>query len=472
MFRIRFALGFVVIVLLQAAFAYFALHSKISPLIEADADLALERSAALAETAHRLGEFSLVEKARFVARRPDLRRAMIEDYEGDAEYERHVNVHRLLERDQIRFTEFMAPRNEGVRNLDLDLMNRRPANQEIFMALDETGRGVATLGKDLAHWMGDNVAADFPVVLDVMASGETILDVWNWSWRSGDDKQLYSVAIAPMRSPEGSEIIGAVILGNLINDGVAQSIRSLITDGPSGESSTKPGSREAVQAPEVAFFRGNRIYSSTLRTQQVQQLSRELFENKNILEKTNGELHQAFDFELGNASYRGIVRLFAGQEGTPNPAGLVVIINQDEIMAPLEQAKKNTFFIAGVLLILGLILIGVFFYIFLRPFEALEDGVQSIISGDKEHVFGVQSANPVANGLAHHLNLLSAYLQGKPMPDDDAPAGGGWDDLGGATTSAPAQEGPKPAMAGVPMGLGRKKDTTKKSEEESAEETT
>ena len=468
MFRLKFALGFILLVAVQAFAAYFVIQSSLLPVVDEDSEIALRRSAALVEKSQRIDEFALIEKARFVANRPALRRAMVHDHEGDADRERHADVFKHLDTERIRFTEFNAPRHADTRNLDLSLLHRRPSSHEMFMALDASGFGVASLA--WAEWTGENVAADFPVVLDVMETGEPRLDLWNFSWRRGEDRNLYSVAIVPIRHPDAEEFVGVVVLGTLINDGLAGRSQALVADGLGADAAQTPSDRAEVLTPEVAYFRGDRIHASTLRSRDQELLARQLFD-EGLLSRDVEDPERIFTIDLADSEARVIVRFFTGQFSTPDPTGVILITNRTEALSPLKKAQQNLLILGLLLAILGVLALGVVFYLFLQPFEKLEDGIQEILSGDKDFVFEKPSANnDIANGLAHHLNLMSAFLQGKPMPDDEPGMSGSW---GTMEDSKEAESDEKPSIAGIPMGLGR---SSKKSEDESAgdapEETT
>lgn len=461
MFRLKVPLTLIILFLIQALVTYFVFQQQVVPTVLEDTDIALQRSAILIEKTHRLDQYSLAEKARFVAQRPTILRAMTAEYEGDAEYNRHVEMHKQLETELLRFQQ-QARRLEGERNLDLELLHRRPSTQELFMALDETGRGVATLGRDLAHWMGDNVAKDFPVVLEAMERGEVIIDIWNWSYQANNEGQLYTVAISPIPDPDTGESVGVIVLGNLMNDGVAARDQALITSG-FVQGGNAPEARQQVHAPEVLFFRGGRIRSSTLNTRSQQQVSQSLFEDLKVQEFSIEHTEKMIDLTIDNRQYRAVVRFFSGQEGSSEAAGIILLTNYAHSVSPITAGQRNLIFLVAILLLVGLITFFAFHYTYEKSFQKLEDGVQVIISGEKDYIFEPIPTNPVADGLAQHLNLLSAYLQGKPMPDDD-PSSSGWGDLGGAPGTS--EEESKPAVSGVPLGLGAKKAPEKPEKEE------
>ncbi len=450
MFRIKLVAGLALLVAVQAIFVTYALDNQLAPLAVEDSEIALQRSATLIEKSHRIDEYALKEKAHFVANRGSLRRAMTRDYEGDWEAERHRNVLRQLETENFRFTTTFSRQVQGLRNLDLTLLHRRPLTHDLFFALDETGRLAATLGTGRVHMMGDDIGSRFPATLEAIDGDEVVIDLWNWSWRPGDDRELYLVAMAPIADPDGDDNVGTVVLGNRITNSVAERRKELLTDGLGEEGDGEYTSRSRAQAPEVTFFRGERIHSSTLGSRQISELAETLFEDKELLASDTPE--RIHEIDLHGHPYRAMVRFFPGQFGTDNPAGVILLSDTGAAIAPYDDFRSQVIWLSAALFGIGLILILLFFHLFLSPFQRLEEGIQYVISGDKDHQFKAPSSHPSASNMASHLNLMSAYLQGKPMPDEDVDIGG-WGPLDGANDAD--QESQEPTkVAGVPMNLG------------------
>ncbi len=449
MIRTKLVVGFTFLILCQVGFAVYALQATILPMTTEDADITLQRSTSLIEKSHRLDEFSLKAKAEHVADRTELRNAMVRDYDGDWEAQRHREVHKQLETEHIRFSEFMAEDNQGERNLDLSLMDRRPLDHDMFMALDDSGRLVATLGAGLAHLMGDDVGRQFSVVFDAMDDDETRIDMWNWSWRAADDREFYVVAISPIYHPDGTEPVGTVVLGNRVTDAIAERRRALVSDGLGEDAQRQFSERERTQAPEITFFRGDRIYSSTFSSSPRSDLQRQLFDHHQILD--NEEPQEILDTTIGGRHHRSMVRFFPGQFETDNPAGVVLTTNRDDAIAPIEAVRSNLLLVGGIVLAVGIIFIVGVVHLFLVPFGRLEEGIQEILSGDKDHSFETDRDHDVADNLAHHLNLLSAFLQGKPMPDEEQSMGG-WDGFDDDAAESDSEN--ETSVAGVPMDMG------------------
>ncbi|MFU8804789.1 MAG: hypothetical protein ACNA8W_13320 [Bradymonadaceae bacterium] len=441
MFRLKIALAFVLLLSAYVLFVYVSLQTQLAPALQEDAEIALKRTAAIAEKSRRLDEFALLEKAKFVARRGDLHNAMTAEHETEAKYERHMEVHRRLLRDEIYFTEFLPRGKEDTRNIDLDLLNRRPLNHDLFIALDETGEGVAALGKDLLDWYGDNVAREYSVILDVIEKKEARTDVWLWSWNANQDKQLYAVAIAPIIPRDSDQAVGVVVIGSVISDGVARRSQALLAGHTKADGPGAGQARERSLVPEIVFFKNNRIYGSTFGTQAQQRLSTILFEEQKVHEENQPE--KLLHLELDQKPYTALVRFFTDQYATDAPSGFVVLTDSAIAREPVAKAQKNILFVGALVLFFGLMLLMLFIYQFIKPFDRLEQGVQEIIAGNKAYEFSSDGLHEHAASFASQLGLMSAYLQGKPMPDDDG-AEEGWGEL------MPGDDGAAKKQAGAP----------------------
>ncbi|MFB6373288.1 MAG: hypothetical protein ABEN55_09285 [Bradymonadaceae bacterium] len=98
-----------------------------------------------------------------------------------------------------------------------------------------------------------------------------------------------------------------------------------------------------------------------------------------------------------------------------------------------------------------------FYYRFIKPASEIEETIGEILNGNKEAEFVVSRNSGIFENLAQGLNLMSAYLQGKPMPDEEAELEGwgemvgdgpdvGGDDSGGGGGSPDVQGVQMPGM--------------------------
>jgi hypothetical protein len=332
------------------------------------------------------------------------------------------------------------------------------------MILDQDGVGVAALGKDRYSWFGDNVAKQFPQVLEVMKDNEPATAVWDWAWGASDDSELYRVAIVPIRETPDQTPVGVVVAGNIIDDEVANRSQRLMagitapqSDGGEIDESKVP------RMPQVAFFQGEKLRGSTFSSQEEGSLGKQLFEEQKILESDDPE--EMISVTVNGRPYRALVRFLSGEfDNAKNPAGFVVLTNLNEALSPVEKAKNTLLMATGGALGVGVVLLIFFIFQFIRPAARIEEGITEILAGNKDYQFEVNQGNPVFSSIAQGLNLMSAYLQGKPMPDDDDL--GGWGELVGDVDSGGGGGGGSTQVQGVQMpGMGGGK---KSSDDESS----
>ena len=515
MFRLKISITHVVLVALVAVTAHLMLTQGVEPSLKQNAEVSLRRAAVIAEQTKRLDHYALERKSEFFASTGDMykymtledRPALFEqkrekirndlaqgegtppkgaetkakqaaDESGNGEeteqgtdenglvlsneYVRHELIHQLLRTTEIRLERYAGEKEiQQARNIDLSLLKRRPVKPDLIMAVDDKGVGVAALGKDRRGWYGQNVAEDFPMILEVLENpkGATRLDVWRWSWSEGDDPSAYLVAVQPIQRWDAGESAGAIITGYQLHDGSAQDIRRLLAGVTTRESKTgsEVSSDVLDAAPHVAFFRGEQFISSTFSTTDQQVLGKKLFGEQEILKQNRPE--KLVKFQFNDDPYYGFVRFFPGQFETDSKSGIVILSNLAQAKEPVVTAYETTYWVAMAAVLLGIILIIIFYQQFVRPVGEIEETIAEILSGNKDAEFVLSGGkHPVFSSLAQGLNLVSAYLQGKPMPDDEAELEGWGDLVGGPDDDVPGDDGSDdgdgPTVQGVDMGKG------------------
>lgn len=473
MFRAKITLTFVILTCLLLGGVYLIVHGGVEDALEHDAEVALRRAATIEEQAMRLDEFGLIEKAHFTARDKQLYRRMLVDEDPELYEQLHakypqasnpVEVRHLavydepLTVDKIRLND-VAKSVSDKRNVDLTLYERRPALPDLFLVIDKNGKGVAALGKDNYKWFGDNVAERFPIVLEAVKDNEVKTAMWRWSWNESDDPSLYRVAIVPIRPTSGQEAAGVVVTGNVIGDGVAERTQRLMAGVTSSGDNLETVDRADLDAaPQVAFFQGNRIVGSTFTSTHDDALKKAAFEEAKILEADSPE--RMLKMDVDGKPYLAMVRFFSGDfKKSKNPAGYIVLSNLHDATKPVGLAMTNIWAMGGAVLLVGLILLLFFIQSFIKPAEQIEQGIGEVLAGNKDYTFELSVKHPLFTSIAQGLNLMSAYLQGKPMPDD-VDEMEGWGELigdSGSSSSGPAQV-TGVAMPG--MGGGSKKSGT------------
>jgi hypothetical protein len=205
----------------------------------------------------------------------------------------------------------------------------------------------------------------------------------------------------------------------------------------------------------VAFFQGEKMVGSTFSAPQEDSLKKSAFAEAKILQSDNPE--QLLTLEVGGKPYLAIVRFFAGEfEASNNPAGFIVLSPLADAKKPVELAMTNILAMTAAVLLVGIILLLFFIHAFMKPVTVIEQGIGEILAGNKDYVFEVDDKNSFFANVLQGLNLVSAFLQGKPMPDD--PDGhGDWGELMGDTGAGSAASAPgkvtgvaMPGMGGAP----------------------
>lgn len=446
MIRIKVTLLYILLVAALTGSIVFLVHYDLTSSLKASAENSLRRSANLSEQTARLDEASLLAKAQFIASRESLYQAMTGDTELantkgedgkelDFDEKRHLTVHEKLLAQSYKL-EAIAETAKGKRNIELNPLARRPHELDIFMALDSKGIGVAALGKDRFSWFGDDVSIEHPGVKKLgMGVGEARIEYWRWSF-SGDEKRLYRVAIAPIRPSESDNAEGVVVVGSRINDGIAVEKQRILAG---GDERTEEGLLN--EAPEVVYLYGKEIEASTFSSEKQEAVANA------IAESSVGDNSATItEIAVGEVTYLAMLRTLSADK--EKPFKVAVMASLPSIMTIVGQLRVNILLIGGIFLVLGAILLLVIVMAYVRRLEEVESGIQEVIAGNKDYEWESVKGHPFQSSLAQSLNLMSAFLQGKPMPDDDG-SGGSWSaDSMEDLSKAPEK---KPKMAGVDL---------------------
>lgn len=505
MFRLKITLTHAILVCVLIGAAHWLVSSHLSGEVEQRAESSLRRAAVIAEQTKRFDHFALMEKGRKVAEDADIysfltleREKLITkiqdeasviltsdvgkklgkdsdkkkavDAEGEVQLSttdlRHLAVDFRLRVARKRFNLIEDDLSKTARNLDLGLVERRPVQPDMLMALNKNGVAVAARGQDLYHWgsssYSPDVTKEHPIVQKVLDSPKDgpKLDVWEWSWGKGDDPSLYQVAVVPIRPSNEHEAAGVAVVGYTIHDGAAEDIQRIV-----GGVTTRKGKQnqyvdkdQVETAPDVAFFRGGSVHSSTLDSSRNEQLEEKLFGKQNLHEKADRDPEKMVSFSMDETSYAGFVRFLPDVAGSDKRTGVVVLSNMQEVREPLATMLSQFDMIAFAVVLIGIALLLFFYYRFIKPAGEIEETISEILSGNKDAEFVVSRNDTVFSSLAQGLNLMSAYLQGKPMPDEEAELEG-WGEMIGDGPDAESGDGGggggSPEVQGVEMpGMG------------------
>jgi hypothetical protein len=292
--------------------------------------------------------------------------------------------------------------------------------------VDSKGIGIAASGKDLSYWRGDDVSKRYPIIAEAMTKNDTRTAIVRFSYDAKVEGSLYLLAIAPIRPSVSDVPIGAVIVGYQLNDGLAKRVQSLAAGIPDGAEGEPDAAALLAAAPHIGIFFEKALVGSTLDTNRRVAVAQELLTTQDIVAKEGAE--KAARVEIDKEPFFARARLLSGHAEDKSPVGVLALTSVEQATSPINAPGSTTLLATVLLAILGAGLLYVFLYLYLKEFEKLEQTIQEIIAGNKDATFSAGSGNELAVGLAQQLNLMSAFLQGKPMPDDeDGPnAGGTW----------------------------------------------
>lgn len=452
MIRVQAPVVFIVFVLILLGGSLFIVQTDMTTALNEDSQAALKTAAVAAEQSARLDEAALLAKAQLVASSGPLYESLTteppEVAEGeeapqrDVEGERHLVVHEKLDIGRIVLND-IAKFEANKRNIERGPLSREPVRHEVFMVLDADGIGVAALGKDLYSWFGDDIGKEFPIIDEVLSAKgidqvnrAARIDYWMWSFNPTDEKKLYRVAVVPVRRSLGDEPAGVVILGNSINDGLAGAKRDLFSGNVSGEA--------MEGAAEVAFIGGGEVVGSSLNSDAQAQFAEALSDIDSAPDAEEGIL----DIAIGDTTYSAIRRNI-GESSQGKVFQVLVLLDQSSVVRPVENARVSLLFLGVLVLLFGTVLLTFLLVRWMRPIEDIETGLQETLAGNKDYVWEPKAGHSIQESLAQGLNLVSAYLQGKPMPDDDS-TGGNWGDfMGDMNAQGGGGGGAKPKVGGV-----------------------
>ena len=447
MFRAKIIATFVVCMLLLMATAYLSYQSVVGDAIEANTKDSLRGAIALAEQERRMEQDLLLAQAQYVAQGQDLTDAINASYlyppgltpeqqaeteartELEQKGEQHLKVYERLLKYKFVFEEFEKGVGKELRRVDRPAMFTGSSTPDLFFVTDARGVGLAALGKDLLKWFGDDVSKTMPLINEVLVKQEPRLALVNWSFDPTSEdagKLLYQVAIVPIQASRDAKPSGVVVLGSILNDGVAVRTRQMLA-GTYDTSLDKVLGEDLInRAPQVVYFRGDTIIGSTLDSGTQQQFKTTLLPA--LLSSPDEMVH---DLEVDGERYSARAARLPRVQDEKVPPAVAVIANVTQAKLPLRDPGTNTILAGVVLLLLGSLAMLLFIQMFVKPIEKIESDIQNVVSGNRDHVFSYEGSNKLARGLAHQLNLMSAFLQGKTMPDDEGGGeGGSWGEMG------------------------------------------
>jgi hypothetical protein len=395
--RLKIIAGNLVAVLLVGLGSYFYVKSELEAGLGARIDGEISSDGEVVSSAFRLSGYEFMQQVASRAQQRDIRLA----YGALDQNSRRTRAHEQA---------------NGISAWFQDPSRGRGGRPDLVALTDETGRVIAR-DTDVNRLNNANLAQTLPSIRRVLA-GEPAHDAWMYA----DEGKLLAVAMAPVRNDEGG-VIGALVVGYDISNGLAERLGEMV-------------------GRKVAFVREGRVYSSSLSSADALNSALGGDLTAPLAAAVEGNTSSTFQVKMGSATYVGTLRrlpLAASQ-----PIALAVLGDRTEAMGLAS--------VSGVILALmgiGVLLVLAYGFVvgtsFLKPLEAIEEGVLTIINGRTDVRIDVES--PEFGGLAYRINQLVNMFTGTEETDEEGHTvnvSGNFaavDDGGGAPASGAGSEG-------------------------------
>ncbi len=412
--RLKIIAGNLVAVLIVGLGAYFYVKSELETSLGTRIDAEIANDQQLFGRSWRLSALEFVEQTRD--------RANTREVQG---------AFNALDENSRRSRAFEQANN--VAAWFQDPARGRGGMPDIVAILDETGKVIAR-HQDRNRMYGESLLAAIPSIRRTI-EGHAAHDAW---WKE-DENKLLQVALSPIRNAEGG-VIGVLLVGYDISNGIA--------------------TRESeVLGRAVVIVEGERIYSSSIDQGAVAALQTELFGTlaSNTTSALGGTPSAPFVTDLGGESWIGTI---APLPETPSVnIAFAVLGNRTEQMAPAQVAT-----VILALMGVGLLFVLVYGFVigssFLRPIEAIEEGVLTVINGRTDFRIDVESSE--FGGLAYRINQLINVFTGVAETDEDgrSAGGGGWEGAAAPTQGSAGGGGGEEEDAAVAAQLAAEDEGT------------
>jgi len=298
---------------------------------------------------------------------------------------------------------------------------------DIVVVVDETGQVIARDGARNVMF-GKALVPTLPSLGVTLKTGTTRHDVW----LDGEQNKLLQTAMAPIRRSDTGTVLGALIVGYDLSNGLATSEAKLL-------------------GRDIAFIVEGKVYSSSLDVAGARDLRAFVFGPNNasthaVLTSQNAAT-QEWRTTLGGQDYTGITARLPMSPSVP--VAFAVLGNRTQAMQAASSAN-----IILVMLVLGALLVvayGAFVgNSIMRPIEEIEEGILAVINGKTD--LRLETTNTELGGLAFRINQLLNVLTGTEETSEDdegklsvPPSEGHWKDA--AFSDARAGQQPQNQVA-------------------------
>lgn len=420
-FRVKLVAIFLAVVLALLGAVYFSFVRPISADLDTELMARVRAGVIAVSSMHRTDDLAVRRLAETLADLPELRQAMDFGCADTVSAENCLTVHHapVLGVLQSWYSSELVPTIENNRNLNL---RDREANAtfanlpSLLIVATLEGTVVARVIGDVEDVYGARTfnLRDYYAVVDVCAeSSTTQFDVIGWLESVEQTPEATIVAAAPIYAwgPAGGaeQAVGVVLVGFPLDDHVADE-----SDAALGDLSL------------LYTFDGTIVGNSGLHNEIERDLSESSFlisDDISPMGFSQFTLEAPVEIPYSGEGLKDRYVVGRGEFSTvragDSPAGFVVVGRLSNAHEPLQGVTVHLLLIGILMLLVGGSLIFIIIRNFLAPLAKIDHGIQQVITGKRDFVWEVDSKNPYHAEMAHALNVMSAFLQGKPLPDEE-----------------------------------------------------
>jgi hypothetical protein len=337
-----------------------------------------------------LQNFSIVAKSEMLANLATLKEKMPLTSNEDAWQTRHEQVFDLLKQQRSQLSE----KQTGMQDQSNDIADWNIDIPYYMSVVDQNGLLVANVNyekgfaKDANGDVDTQFLTKYPVLSEAL-KGKSFFDVWQIA-----DENL-TVGVAPIRSQDMSQVVGAVIVGYKLKQNISSLKRHLLAD--------------------VAFLQGNDIKgNSSFDGSEELTLSRRVPEIKEYFDKQLTQIKKPYHLTFDQSEYQLLLGELSGYQSAKNVGYLVAV----SVSTDISEAKSILSYI-DTILVVGLLLILLIFWAlyhqFMKPFYEIENQVFDL-AHDKEFNWLYIDEKSEFGDIAQNLNQVYAKLTGKDIP--------------------------------------------------------
>jgi hypothetical protein len=341
--------------------------------------------------------FSILAKAQALSEESELRTHLLlkdttnEEEQINAMINRHDLVFKFLKKYEANLKDQQRSnqnKGESISNWNNDI-------PLYISAVDAKGLLIADVNyekgfaKDLVGDEHSQMDKKYPSLSVALNQGKSFFDLWDVK------NEILTIAVVPVRSEDMSKILGAVIVGYRFKQNIEAIKRNLFA--------------------EISLISNNQIKgNSTHNGADELALSHKLVEIKKYFDDQPTITKTPYETMIGSLSYLILMGELSGYQSAKDNYYLIAV----PVTPALNEAHGSLFFVVGsimVALLLTIIIFGLFFKQFMKPFYEIEHKIFDL-AHDKTFDWLYIDEKSEFGDIAQNINQVYSKLTGKELP--------------------------------------------------------